>query len=135
MDEKEFKNRLAEAMQEPSVPPDLVENTVKRVKTLEAGLMAERRLRNGRVPPEERGPLLADSVLGRLARSGTLPLGADTGKLKNQLLHNERFRQLSQREPKAVLDALDNGKLAKRMFQKKAAAPAKTAPKKSGPSL
>ena len=136
MDELQFKNKLTEALHEPPVPPDLVEKTVARVHTLEKGLAAERRLRDGQAPPgEERVSLLADSVLGRLARSGSLPLGADTAALKGQLLHNGNFLGLAQQDPKAVLAGWDRGGLTGDMLREKPPAPAKTVPKPRGPSF
>ena len=136
MDELQFKNKLAEALREPPAPPDLVEKTVARVRTLEKGLAAERRLRGGQAPPgEERASLLADSVLGRLARSGSLPLGADTAALKGQLLRNRNFLGLAQQDPKAVLAGWDRGGLTGDMLREKPPAPAKTVPKPRGPSF
>lgn len=131
MDEMEFKSRLAEALGEPAVPTALVENTVARVKTMERGAAAERRLRQAHAPPGERVSLLADSVLGRLARSGTLPLGADTGALKGQLLRNERFQKLSQQDARIVLSGWDKGKLSGDMLRESSP----PAPKLHRPSL
>ena len=136
MDELQFKNKLAEALREPSVPPDLVEKTVARVRTLEKGLAAERRLRDGQIPPgEERVSLLADSVLGRLARSGGLPLGADTEAVKGRLLHDRSFLGLTAKDPKAVLDVWDNEKLGSEILHEKSTTPAKTMTKPHGPSM
>ena len=136
MNELQFKNKLAEALREPPAPPDLVEKTVARVRTLEKGLAAERRLRDGQAPPaEERMLLLADSILGRLARSGNLPLGADTQALKSQLLNNQQFQGLASKDPKAVLDVWDSGKLSGDILREKPPVPAKTVPKPRGPSL
>lgn len=133
MDEMEFRNRLVEALEEPAVPTALVENTVARVKTVERGMAAERRLKGGYAPPGEQVSLLADSIIGRLARSGTLPLGADTRALKQQLLRSDRFQKLSGQDPKVILTGWDNGKLSGDMLHQPP--PAKTATKPRGPSL
>ena len=125
MNEMEFKEKLSAAMAEPAVPPKLVDNTVKRVQTLLQGREAEKRLASdGALSAKEKTDLAADGVLGRLAGSGKLPLGADTAALKQQLLQNERFGQLTRQTPRSIAGGLENGELLKSMTQK----PAKSAP-------
>ena len=126
MDDRTWKERLTAAMAEPKAPPKLVDDTVARVQTLYKGQEAEKRLRQEKTLSEkDRAELAADGVLGRLARSGTLPLGADTAALKRQLLTNERFTQLSRQPGRSIVGGLENGELMKSMVQPSAKPPAK----------
>ena len=112
----EFKEKLSAAMAEPSPPQKLVEDTVHRVQTLLRGREAEKRLSlRGEITPQEKLSLAADGVLGRLAESGTLPLGADTAELKQQLLHDERFAGLAQRTGSSIVGSLEGGTWVKEM--------------------
>lgn len=132
MDEMKFKSRLTEALGEPAVPSALVEKTVAWVKIMEKGAAAENRLREGQTPSaEEKASLLADSILGRLARSGAIPPEANAGALKERLMHNEKFQSLSRQDPKNILAGLSSGKLSGEILQEKSPAPAKTSPPRS----
>ena len=125
MSEMEFKEKLSTAMAEPAVPPKLVDDTVKRVQTLLKGREAEKRLAaEETLSAKEKTSLAADGILGQLAGSGKLPLGADTVALKQQLLQNERFAQLMRQSPRSIAGGLESGELMKSMTQK----PVKTAP-------
>ena len=135
MDELQFKEKLAEALHEPAVPPELVENTVARVRTMELGLKAEHHLRDDQaLTAEERVTMLADCVLGRLARSGRLPLGADTKAMKAELMHNRRFLGLAEQDPKVILAGLDNGKLSGEVLYEKSSVQEKNIPKHHSPA-
>lgn len=135
MNEQQIKEKLNAALHEPSPPTSLVENTVARVRTLERGLAAERRLRDGQAPPEEqRVSLLADSVMGRLARSGTIPLGADVEALKGQIMANKRFTEIARRDPGAFLAAWDSGKSLGELLRGKESTVKKT-PQNRGPTV
>ena len=121
MDEMEFKEKLTAAMVEPAAPPKLVDDTVARVQTLLQGREAKKRLASGdTLSAKEKADLAADGVLGRLAESGRLPLGADTAALKQQLLQNERFGKISQQSGRSIAGGLENGELIKKIAQKPA---------------
>ena len=129
----DFKEKLAAAVAEPSPPQKLVDDTVARVQTLLRGREAEKRLTGDReLTASEKASLAADGILGRLAGSGTLPLGANTAKLKQQLLKNERFQDLAQRRGAAVVDELKDGTLLKKKTGEMKKPAAKT---KKGPAL
>ena len=129
----EFKEKLAAAVAEPSPPQKLVDDTVARVKTLLRGREAEKSLAGEQEPAAaEKASLAADGVLGRLAGSGTLPLGVDTEKLKQQLLQNERFQNLVQRRGNSIADGLKDGTLLRDMTREIAKPAAKV---KKGPVL
>lgn len=133
MNEMEFKEKLTAAMAEPAAPPKLVDDTVARVQTLLQGREAEKRLAgDGALSAQEKADLAADGVLGRLAESGRLPLGADPQALKQQLLQKERFGELTQQSPRSIAGGLQDGTFLKNMTQK---APKPTPPVKRPPTL
>lgn len=130
-----FKEKLKTALAEPPAPEKLVEDTVSRVRTMMCGKKAELQLRESgdKMPWEERAGLIADSVLGRLALSGTLPLGADTAALHSQLMDAPRFQKLADRSVGSVLSGIENGSLMAELTHT-AVQPAQT-PKPAGPVL
>ena len=119
MNEDVLKKKLTAAMAEPPPPAKLVEDTVARVKMIQAGRAAEKRLKEeaGSLPASERAALASDGVLGWLAGKGILPLGSDAGKMKAQLLEDPHFRKLSEKDPLRVMSGLQDGTLLKDTFR------------------
>ena len=130
-----FKEKLNAALAEPPAPKKLVEDTVSRVQTMLRGKKAELQLREGgdAIPWEERSGLIADGIMGRLALSGTLPLGADTAALRQQLMDAPQFRKLEGRSNASVLGSFENGSLMEELTH--GTAQNHQVPKHTGPVL
>ena len=162
MDNVTIKNRIADAMQEPSAPEELVRRTVVRAQALRAGRNAEEKLaRAGKtLLHEEKEQLAAQSLLGRLMLSSLPPEGVSAEKLTAALRGREDVREAHSKPADVLLSELESGKLIrslaakgraraekkpeektlgeKQKKERKApvkAAPVKKAPEIKGPSL
>ena len=138
MKEVEFKEKLAVAMAEPPAPKKLVEQTVARVQVMLRGRQAEERLtKGGELSQQERLDLLADGLLGRLAQDGTLPLGANSAEMKNQLLQNDAFRSVGRMNAASLAAGLKSGSILSTLGNPPPVNPHRPSPTaaKSGPAL
>ena len=124
MDDLTIRNKLEEALREPSAPPGLVERTVARAELLTRGREAERELAGG-AGEERRELLAAQALLGRVMLTNRPPEGKSAQELTGELLQSERFRAAVAGRPAAeLLSGMRTGRLL-RSF---GAAPDETAP-------
>ena len=111
MNEMTIKSRLAEALQEPSPPADLIDRTVVRVRALVDGRNAEQRLDSEAVSPEERLELAAQSTVGRLMARSAPPNGVTAEAMAGQLLADAEFRTLADRPQKELASMVKSGRM------------------------
>ena len=111
MDELNLKNKIADALQAPEVPENLLERTVVRARAITAGRAAERQLaeRGAALPADEAAGLTAQSVVGRLMLTVQPPDGTDEAAMAAQLLENEKFRSLTALPAEKQLQELRSG--------------------------
>lgn len=111
---KTFKQQLETALQEPSPPPELVENTIQRCQAVTRGRLAEEQLAStaARPPAEQRG-LVADALLGHLSFQMKLPHGLN----REWLLKQDAFCKAADAPASKVLKELRQGTLLRRMTQ------------------
>ena len=116
MDELNLKNQIADALQAPEVPADLLERTVVRARAITAGRAAERQLaeRGDALPADEAAGLTAQSVVGRLMLTAQPPDGVDEAVMTAQLLENEKFRRLTALPAEKQLQELHSGEFLSR---------------------
>ena len=116
MDELNLKNKIADALQAPEVPENLLERTVVRTRAITAGRAAERQLaeRGDALPADEAAGLTAQSVVGRLMLTVQPPDGVDEAAMTAQLLENEKFRSLAALPAEKRLQELHSGEFLSR---------------------
>ena len=115
-----IKNRITDAMQEPSAPEELVRRTIVRAQALVAGRDAEEKLaRTGKtLSHEEKEQLAAQSLLGRLMLSSLPPEGVSAEKLTAELRGREDIREALSKPTDELLSELKNGKLIRSLAAK-----------------
>lgn len=120
MADKTIKNRIMDAMQEPSAPEELVRRTIVRAQLLRAGRNAEEKLaQTGKMlPHEEREQLAAQSLLGRLMLSSLPPEGVSAEKLTAELHSREDIRAALSKPTDVLLSELESGKLIRSLAAK-----------------
>ena len=111
MDERNLKNQIADALQAPEVPENLLERTIVRARAITAGRAAERQLAEcgDALPADEAAGLTAQSVVGRLMLTVQPPDGVDEAAMTAQLLENEKFRSLTALPAEKQLQELHGG--------------------------
>lgn len=116
MDDLNLKEKIINAMAEPRAPDALVERTVQRVKAIETGRMAEEQLRekSGKLQPEARTTLAAESMVGRLMQQMPPPDGVTGAQMARQLKEQPRFRELVESDAD-LLNGLTSGRLLKKL--------------------
>ena len=151
--EELMKNKIADAMREPSAPEALVRRNIVRAKAITAGRNAEAKLAQAGelLSKEEKEQLAAESLLGRLMLSNLPRDGTSAEELTAELRSREDIRKALDQPTDVLLSDLSSGKLIRSLASKnpvraaeKAAtikqtpekkAPVPESPGKTGPAL
>lgn len=137
-----IREKLTEALDEPSVPPALVEQNVVRASAITAGRDAEKQLEAmaGHAGDGNTVDLAAKCLIGRLMMTKKPPMGVTVPQMTDQLKSKSSFIRLVSGEPGEVLHEIRSGELLQKLAGNiRAAAPAAgpvpEPPKKSGLTL
>lgn len=150
---EQIKIKIEKALNEPSVPEELVTRTIRRCQLVTAGRKAEETLetKGDAVTDEERRTLAADSILGRLASQNDVPEALNT----QRLIRDDRFCRLADRPAGKFLSDVRQGRIFREIteavnqsavgnqktaenqktVQKQPDPPVKKAPVKTGPMM
>ncbi len=119
MNDMKIQNKMAQALQEPSPPESLVSRTIVRAQALVEGRQAERRLAEGSFDAEEKAQLAAQRLVGRVMLPNVPPEGASVALMKDQLLENKEFRQMTERPAEQLLSELQTGRMIRSLGEQK----------------
>lgn len=135
MTEEQIKQKISSALNEPSVPQQLVERTVQRGKAIASGREAEAELTSGKsFSRDELVSCAAKGVVGRVMLNREMPNGVTAEMMAQQLGASEAFEKSVAATPADVLSDIRSGNLIKKTAEpagrQKAPEPEKKAPVK-----
>ena len=130
--EELMKNKIADAMREPSAPEALVRRNIVRAKAITAGRNAEAKLAQAgeSLSKEEKEQLAAESLLGRLMLSNLPRDGISAEELTAELRGREDIRKALDQPTDVLLSDLSSGKLIRSLASKKPVRAAEKPPEK-----
>lgn len=112
-----IKKKITAALDEPSVPQELVERTVDRANAITSGREAEKELASlsADAPAELKTELAAKAITGRLILNRRASANVTAAQMTGQLESNERFRALTSGDPIRLAHDIRSGELILRM--------------------
>ena len=116
-----IKNKIADAMREPSAPEALIRRNIVRAKAITAGRNAEEKLAQAgeSLSKEEKEQLAAESLLGRLMLSNLPRDGISAEELTSELRSREDIRIALDQPADVLLSELNSGNLIRLLAAKK----------------
>lgn len=128
-----IKNKIADAMREPSAPEALIRRNIVRAKAITAGRNAEEKLAQAgeSLSKEEKEQLAAESLLGRLMLSSLPREGISAEQLTAELRGREEIRKALDQPADVLLSELNSGKLIRSLAAKELAKAGEKSPEKA----
>lgn len=127
--EETIKQKITAAMDEPAVPPEVVERALDRVNAVLAGREAEKQLASlgAAASGELKTELAAKAITGKLLSNRKPPRYVTSDMMTRQLTEDKSFRGLTSGDPVRLAQDIRSGeifrKLADSQAQKENAAP------------
>lgn len=115
-EERSAKTQIAEALNEPKVREEFVDELVVRTRAVETGRKAEEKLaEGGKLTAEEKHLLAAQSVVGKLMQTRKPPKNVTGEMMTAQLIGNKQFTAAADRSGDRLALDLRSGELIRRV--------------------
>ncbi len=114
-----IKRKMTAALNEPTVPQEVVERAVDRINAVTAGRAAENELAGlaASAPAQRKTELAAAAVTGRLLSGRRPQKNVTSAMMTEQLVSNKRFCALTSGDPVRLAHDIRSGELIKKLAQ------------------